>query len=165
MSTATLEPKKPGPLTPVALQQTAVEYIKQTRWATLTTVREDGAPVSRAMGSFAPDGVNLVFSTRRTAAKVRHLKANPHVNFFFQHENQDLATFKNVAVIGVAEELTGGEYERAVALLSARNPRFKLRAERGELADTGIYLVKTKEIKYLDYTTGIGAAAIQEVIL
>jgi uncharacterized pyridoxamine 5'-phosphate oxidase family protein len=149
----------------VELQHTVHEYINQTRWATLTTVREDGAPVSRAMGSFAPDGVNLYFSTPKSAGKVRHIAANPLVNFFFQHENQELATFKNVAVIGRAEEATGVEYHRAVQLLSARNLRFKARAERGELKDTALYLIRTTEIKYLNYANGAGPAAIQEIKL
>jgi hypothetical protein len=49
--------------------------------------------------------------------------------------------------------------------LGARNPRFKARAERGELADTAIYLIHTSEIKYLDYARGTGPAAIQEIKL
>jgi uncharacterized pyridoxamine 5'-phosphate oxidase family protein len=159
MSATILETKKPTALTPLELQQAALEYIKQTRWATLTTVREDSAPVSRAMGSFAPDGLNIVFSTRKNAAKTRHIAKNSFVNFFFQHENQELTTFKNVALIGRAE------YQRAVELLSARNPRFKVRAERGELSDTAIYLIRTTEIKYLDYANGAGPAAVQEIIL
>jgi uncharacterized pyridoxamine 5'-phosphate oxidase family protein len=150
----------------VEQQQIILEYIKQTKWATLTTVREDGAPVSRAMGSFAPDGWNIFFSTPKKAGKVRHIAGNNLVNFFFQHENQELATFKNVAVIGRAEEVTGeAEYQRAVQLLSARSPRFKTRAERGELKETALYLVRITEIKYLDYTRGIGPAAVQEIIL
>jgi nitroimidazol reductase NimA-like FMN-containing flavoprotein (pyridoxamine 5'-phosphate oxidase superfamily) len=165
MSTTTLETKKATPLTPAELRSAVHEYIAQTRWATLTTVREDGAPVSRAMGSFAPDGLNLFFSTPKSAGKVRHIARNPLVNFFFQHEGQELATFKNVAVIGRAEEVTGDEYHRAVQLLSARNPRFKTRAERGELKETALYLIRTTEVKYLDYSHGVGPVAVQEIIL
>jgi nitroimidazol reductase NimA-like FMN-containing flavoprotein (pyridoxamine 5'-phosphate oxidase superfamily) len=170
MSTTTVETKaetkQSAPLTPTELRLAVHEYIKQTRWGTLTTVREDGAPVSRAMGSFAPDGANLFFSTPKKAAKVRHIAKNNLVNFFFQHEGQDLATFKNVAVIGRAEEVTGDvEYQRAVQLLSARNPRFKARAERGELKETSLFLIRTTEIKYLDYSRGVGPIAIQEIIL
>jgi uncharacterized pyridoxamine 5'-phosphate oxidase family protein len=166
MSKSILETKKPAALTPLELQETVLEYIKQTRWATLATVREDGAPVLRVMGSFAPDGRNVLFSTRKYAANVGQIARNSFVNFFFQHENQKLETFKNVAIIGRAEELVDGlEYQRAVEILGARNPRFKARAERGELADTAIYLIHTSEIKYLDYARGTGPAAIQEIKL
>jgi nitroimidazol reductase NimA-like FMN-containing flavoprotein (pyridoxamine 5'-phosphate oxidase superfamily) len=166
MSATITEPKKTSALTAVELQQTAVEYIRQTKWATLATVREDGAPVLRTMGSFAPDGVNVYFSTPKKAGKVRHIAGHPLVNFFFQHENQELDTFKNVAIIGPAEEVTAGtDYQRGIELLSNRNPRFKARADRGELADTAIYLIRTREIKYLDYANRAGGTAIQEIKL
>jgi hypothetical protein len=51
--------------------------------------------------------------------------------------------------------------KRAIDLLSARNPRFKARAEKGELGDTAIFKIVPKEIKYLDYSKGFGAAGIQ----
>jgi len=166
MSTTIAETRKSNPLSPVELQQTVHEYIKQTQWATLATVREDGAPVLRTMGSFAPEGVNVFFSTSRKARKVQHIAKNDLVNFFFQHENQKLETFINVSIIGRAEEVTdGSEYQIAIQLLSARNPRFKARLERGELKDIALFLIHTTEIKYLDYAKGAGPAAVQEIIL
>ncbi len=167
MSTSTNQPTTADSLTETALlSQVVPDYINQTQWATLATVREDGAPVLRVMGSFAPDGINVIFSTRKAAAKSRHIASNNLVNFFFQHENQKLEAFKNVAIIGRAEELTDGpEYQKAVELLSARNPRFKTRVERGELTDTGIYIIRTTEVKYLDYSFGAGPTAVREIIL
>ena len=148
------------------LKQRITEYISQTRWATLATVREDKAPVLRAMGSFAPDGVDVYFSTPKAAAKVKQIEQNQWVNFFFQHEGQELPTFKNVAVIGKASEVKeSAELKKAIDLLSARNPRFKERAEKGELKDTSIFKIKSKEIKYLDFAKGFGKEGIQELVL
>jgi pyridoxamine 5'-phosphate oxidase len=143
------------------LKRTIQEYISQTRWATLATVRADGAPVLRAIGSFAADGLDIFFSTARTAAKVGQIDQNDRVNFFFQHEGQELPSFKNVAIIGRAREVKEAERERGIGLLSARNPRFKARAEKGELGETAIFKVASEEIKYLDYSRGFGAAGIQ----
>jgi hypothetical protein len=50
-------------------------------------------------------------------------------------------------------------------LLSARNPRFKARAEKGELGGTAIFKIKSLELKYLDYAIGFGKAGIQELHL
>ena len=148
------------------LKQKITDYISQTRWAILATVREDRAPVLRAMGSFAPDGVDVYFSTPKATAKVKQIEQNQWVNFFFQHEGQDLPTFKNVAVIGKASEvIEGAELKKAIGLLSARNPRFKARAEKGDLQDTGIFKIKSKEIKYLDFAKGFGKEAVQELDL
>jgi len=147
------------------LIQNIQDYIAQTRWATLATVRPDGAPVLRAMGSFAPDGLDIIFSTAKATAKVEQISKNNLVSFFFQHEGQELPTFKNVAVIGRASELKDEERKKAIDRLSARNPRFKARAEKGELGDTVIIKIISKEIKYLDYSKGFGAAGIQVLTL
>jgi pyridoxamine 5'-phosphate oxidase len=148
------------------LKQKITEYISQTRWAILATVREDKAPVLRAMGSFAPDGVDVYFSTPAATAKVGQIGKNQWVNFFFQHEGQELPTFKNVAVIGKAGEVKdAAELKKAIGLLSARNPRFKERAEKGDLKDTAIFKIKSKEIKYLDFARGFGKEGIQELVL
>ena len=118
------------------------------------------------MGSFAPDGLDVFFSTPKATGKVKQLEKNQSVNFFFQHEGQELPTFKNVALIGKAAPVRDEqEHQRAVALLSARNPRFKERAEKGELKDTLIYKIKAKEIKYLDFALGFGKEGIQEIAL
>jgi pyridoxamine 5'-phosphate oxidase len=166
MSATILETKKPTALTPLELQQAVLEYIKQTRWATLTTVREDGAPVSRTIGGFAPDGLNIFFSTSKKSGKNRHIARNKLVSFHFQHENQELAAFKNLVVIGQIEAVSiYADYQRAVDLLSVRSPRFKARIELGETEDLALYLVRAKEIKYLNFANGVGPAAVQEIIL
>lgn len=146
------------------LKKTIIEYISKTKWGTLASVREDNAPVLRAMGSFALDGLDIVFSTPINTGKVKDIARNSLVNFFFQHEGQDLATFKNAAVIGHASEIKdAAELKKAIDLLSARNPRFKARAEKGDLKDTAIYKVKTTEVKYLDFAKGFGKEGIQEL--
>ena len=46
------------------------DYIAGTRFAVLTYLRDGATPVARSMGSFAAEGLDLFFSTRREAAKV-----------------------------------------------------------------------------------------------
>lgn len=141
-----------------------LDYIVNSKFAVLTYVRNDLAPVSRAMGSFAPDGLDLVFSTRKEAAKVREISGNKRVSFFFEHDNQSPGAWKNVLLIGDAEQVAeGAEFKKAVELLSAKSPRFRERAANGELSDTAIYKVRAKEIEYLDRTKGPGF--IQKITL
>ena len=59
------------------LLQETLAYAQNTRFATLNYVRQDNAPVSRAMGSFAFDGSKVVFSSQKEAAKVVVI-ATPH---------------------------------------------------------------------------------------
>lgn len=139
------------------LKSEVLDYITKSEFAVLNYVREDKAPVSRAMGSFVPSGLDLYFSSRRDAAKVKEINANKKVSFFFEHDNQELSVWKNVLLIGDAELVESeSELKTAVELLGARNPRFKERVAKGELQNTAIFKIKTQEIEYLDRTKGQG---------
>lgn len=148
------------------LKQTISDYISKTTFATLATVRSDKAPVLRAIGSFAQDGLDVYFSTGKNTVKVKEIEKNNLVSFFFQHEGQDLKAFKNVALIGKAEKVKDeNELKKAVELLSNRSPHFKARVEKGELGQIAIFKVTAKEAKYLDFSKGFGADAVQEIII
>jgi general stress protein 26 len=147
------------------LKQVLSEYINQTRFATLATVRSDKAPVMRVMGSFVSDGLDVFFSTRAKTGKVEHIAQNNWVSFYFQHEGQDPSKFKSVALIGTAHLLTHKpELDKAIRLLSERNPRFKARIQSEEAKDTLIYKIQAKQLKYLDYSLGPEAAQ-KELVL
>ena len=143
----------------IIIAEEILNYIQHTKVAVLTYVRHDLTPVSRAMGSFALDGHDLIFSTRRDAGKVGEIGRHPRVSFFFEHDNQQSETWKNVLLIGDAEPVSAGlDLDKAVAQLSARSPRFRERAARGELLDTAIFRIRAREIEYLDRSAGYGAA-------
>jgi len=144
------------------LKQTITEYIGKTRVSALATVRADGAPVIRAIGGFAPDGLEVYFSTAKASAKAGHIGGDAPVSFYFQHDNQEIAAFKYVSLVGRAQEIKAEqERQKAIGILSARSPRFKARAEKGALQDTVIYRVSPSEIKYLDFAKGVGPEGVQ----
>lgn len=147
-------------------RQEIVDYIETTAWATLATVREDGSPVLRTMGNFAPGrgGRDIYFSTGKEAGKSRQIRANPRVSFLFQHEGQPLAAFRNVAAVGVAELLTGGPgLSLGAETLSARCPHFRAQVEREGLESIGVYRVRVEEIKELDFRRGFGPEAVRSI--
>jgi pyridoxamine 5'-phosphate oxidase len=142
------------------------EYINQTKWIVLSTVTQDKVPVSRTMASVVNDGLNLYFSTGKNTAKVGQIASNPNVTLLFQHEEQELSNFKNVAYTGRAERIESEkDLARAIELLSNRSPRFKARVEKGQLGETAIFKVEPVSIKYLDYSQGVGPQAVTEIIL
>ena len=144
------------------LKRIITDYIGKTRVSALATVRADGAPVVRAIGGFAPDGLDVYFSTAKASAKAAQIAGDAPVSFYFQHDNQEIPTFKYVNLIGQARELNAeSERQKAIGILSARSPRFKARAEKGELQDTVIYRVSPSEIKYLDFSKGQGPDSVQ----
>ena len=137
-----------------------LNYIVESKYGVLTYVRSDQAPVSRAIGSFAPDGVNLYFSTGKKSAKVREIENNKRVSFYFERDNQTPESWKSVLLIGDAEQVSGrsADYANALDRLGAKSPRFRERIAKGELDSAVIYKVITREIEYLDRCKGYGPA-------
>ncbi|MFT3828157.1 MAG: pyridoxamine 5'-phosphate oxidase family protein [Opitutaceae bacterium] len=144
------------------LKQEIATYIQNTRWVQLATVREDGTPVVRSLGSFAPASADVVYiATNQATEKNKHIAANPRVSLFFQQEGQTPPAFRNVSLVGEATVATGEERQQAIALLVARTPFIRAKAEKNELGDTVVYRVAAKEIKHLDFTRGAGPAAVK----
>ena len=147
-----------------AWKEEIAAYIDTTRFAVLAYVRNDGTPLQRSIGSFAPIGLDLYFSTRKEAAKVQAISEEKRISVLFEHDNQDLTQWKSVLLIGDAEKIDGGaELDLAVETLSQRNPRFKERIAKGELPVTQIFKLKAEEVEFLDYGKGFGQ--VQKTIL
>jgi pyridoxamine 5'-phosphate oxidase len=140
-----------------AWKEEVINYIDKTKFGVLGYVRNDGTPLLRSMGSFAPSGLDIYFSTRKQAAKVQAISGQKRISFLFEHDNQELNQWKNVLLTGDAELINPGpEQDKAVEILSNRSSRFKERIEKGELPQTQIFRLKTEEIEYLDYGKGFG---------
>ena len=132
-------------------------YANSARFASLAYIRHDGSPVLRTLGSFALTGYDVIFSTKKEAAKVREISENNKVSFYFEHDGQQLPTWKSALFIGEAHKVEDArELDWAVGILSDRNPRFKERIARGELPTIQLFKVKTRDIEYIDYGKGPG---------
>lgn len=143
------------------MQKEALAYISSTRFGLLTYVRSDKSPVTRAMGSFALDGADIVFSTQTKAAKVAAITADKRISFFFEQDNQEPAKWINALVIGDVESpQNDSEKDHLIAILSQRNPKFKEKVEKDGLTGTSIFTLKTKEIQYLNRSNGLGTTTI-----
>lgn len=132
----------------------AIKYIEQSKKGLLVTIGEDGAPYVRIMGAFSNDGANLYFETGRKSNKVKHIKNNPIVTFYFQNENQSYDTFKSVSVTGEASEVLrdDDDFNKAVDGISIRYPVLKENVSKGKIGESAIYRIKTKFVKLADYT-------------
>lgn len=145
-------------------QKEVTEYIKETKYAILSYVREDGVPVLRSMGGFVLSGLDIYFSSGKATAKVNEIEKHKQVSFFFEQDNQTLPAWKSVLLIGDAEQVAeGGERDKAVELLSNKSPKFKEKVANGELPNIAIFKIKAREIQYLDWSKGPGN--VQKIIL
>jgi len=150
---------------PMSLERQQIpQYLDETRFIVLSTVDGSNAPATRTLASFAADGLTVYFSTGKASDKVVQIGGNPNVSVLFQHEKQELPAFANVEIRGVAEVLADGEEKaKAIWLISRRNPRFKERAEKGELSGSALVRVTPKKLKVVDFSRGIGPAAVSTV--
>jgi nitroimidazol reductase NimA-like FMN-containing flavoprotein (pyridoxamine 5'-phosphate oxidase superfamily) len=149
-----------------AVRPEIVEYIGNAPWAVLATVREDGAPVVRTMANFATGaaGAEIYFSTGKEADKTRQIRKNGRVSFLFQHEGQQIPSFRNVAAVGDADPLSGGvELDRAAEALSARSPHFRGQVEREGIGSVAVYRVRVSEIRFLDFGRGFGPESVETI--
>jgi pyridoxamine 5'-phosphate oxidase len=135
------------------------ELTSQVRFASLATISDDG-PVIRSIGSWAIRGTALYFSTSGSSAKVSQLAKDARVSVQLLAEGQELTTLRNFVLNGAAKLLEGNARDVAIEAIGARNARFRERAAKGQLAESAIYAVKAKQVKVLDFSKGIGGAAL-----
>lgn len=128
------------------------EYLEQGQVALLITVGEENVPYVRSIGAYANDGFDIYFLTARAAEKVKQIKLNPVVTFYLENEGQPISNFKSLALIGEAYEIEEEEFDKAVESISVRYPKIKDSAADGTIKDSAIYKIKTKFIKWADYT-------------
>lgn len=132
----------------------------KVRFISLASISKDG-PVIRSLGSWGAEGSTVYFSTRRTADKVAQLAADNRVSVQLLAESQELPALRNVVVNGVAKSLEGdAQRAPAIAAIGERNPRFKEQASRGELDGNALFAVEAKQITVLDFSKGVGPAAL-----
>lgn len=139
---------------------TLQDLVSKVRFISLATISKDG-PVVRSLGSWALDGQTVYISTSRSSEKVAQLADDPRTSIQFLAENQELGNLRNLVIDGTAEELrTDPDRAPAIEAIGARNPRFKERAEKGELGGNAIYAIKASKIKIIDFSKGVGPQAV-----
>lgn len=142
------------------------EYLTNTKYIVLATVDDENTPALRTLGAFGVDSYTTYFSTAEGAEKVEQIKHNTNVSVFFQHENQELASFINVAIKGKAAKVTDeAEVIKAIEVIGKRNPRFKERIEKDGLGSNVIFRVHPSELKILDFKKGPGAKGVEVIQL
>ncbi len=140
------------------------EYFNNTRFIVLATVNGEQEPIQRSLGSFAAQDLTVYFSTHKATAKVEQIKQNSNVSILFQHEGQELPSFRNAVVVGTAKQITvREELDKAIELLGNRSPRFRDRALKGELSDNAFYRVEPSQIKVVDFAKGAGANSVEVI--
>jgi nitroimidazol reductase NimA-like FMN-containing flavoprotein (pyridoxamine 5'-phosphate oxidase superfamily) len=149
----------------MAIPKNEVEkYLTETKLIVLATVNENNAPSLRVLGAFGVDGYSFYYSTKGSAAKVKHTDKNPQVTALFQHENQDATQFINVSIQGKAVQLSSKtEIDKAIEVIGSRSAKFKERVAKNGLDNNVLYRVDPQEVKVLDRRKGTGTESINVI--
>ncbi len=113
-----------------------IGFLERARVAHLATVTPDGRPHVVAI-CYAFDGENFysVIDPKpkrvppERLARVRNIRANPHVCLIVDHYEENWANLMYVQVHGRAELIfAGAEHQRAVQLLREKYPQYRTMA-------------------------------------
>jgi pyridoxamine 5'-phosphate oxidase len=144
-------------MTEQELKQEIAQYVKDIPHGVLAYVRPDGVPVQRTFGAFAFDQDDIVFSSRKAAAKVAAIVQQPKVSFFMERQDQEMSKWKSVLYTGEAAPIQDPEeLQLALTALAARSPFIKDLVARNAMGDFQLFRLKTSEIEYLDFGKGFG---------
>lgn len=81
------------------IKEAAIEIISKAEFAVLSSIDDNGYPVSRAMLNLKEGGINALFSTNTSSKKVNQIQKNKKGSVFFT-ANQE---WKGLTIIGDLE--------------------------------------------------------------
>lgn len=137
----------------MSIQEKGLKIIKATKALIINTTGLDGYPNTRILYSQANDGYTVYFSSGAQTTKVREIVANSKVSAYYENTAQQLASWKNVVIYGVAELIVkeSDEFAKAVELIATNSENFKKRVEQGQLDGNVLYKITPQRVKVLDF--------------
>jgi general stress protein 26 len=97
-----------------------LQFMQSEKYAVQASVSPNGVPQAAVVGIAVSDRFELVFDTLASSRKAPNLRANPAVAFVIGGTRD--ADERTVQYEGTADEPSGGELERLLALYYARFP-------------------------------------------
>ena len=103
-------------MTPDALLQ----FMRSEKYAVQASVSDAGSPQAAVVGIAVTDAFEIVFDTLASSRKASNLRANPSVAFVIGGTRD--GDERTVQYEGIADEPSGSELDRVLALYYARFP-------------------------------------------
>ena len=97
-----------------------LEFMRSEKYAVQTSVSPSGLPQAAVVGIAVTDRFEIVFDTLASSRKAPNLRANPAIAFVIGGTRE--SDERTVQYEGTADEPSGGELERLLAVYYARFP-------------------------------------------
>jgi pyridoxine/pyridoxamine 5'-phosphate oxidase len=128
-------------------REALLEFMRSEKYAVQTSVSPNGIPQAAVVGIAVSDRFEIVFDTLASSRKAANLSANPAMALVIGGTRD--GDERTVQYEGTADEPSGGELERLLALYYARFPDGRERRSWPGL----IYVrVKPTWIRYSDFS-------------
>ena len=101
-------------------REALLEFMRSEKYAVQTSVSPNGIPQAAVVGIAVSDRFEIVFDTLASARKAPNLRANPAIALVIGGTRD--GDERTVQYEGTADEPSGGELERLLALYYARFP-------------------------------------------
>jgi general stress protein 26 len=97
-----------------------LQFMRSEKYAVQTSVSPGGAPQAAVVGIAVSDHFEIVFDTLSSSRKAPNLRANPAIAFVIGGTRD--GDERTVQCEGIADEPSGGELDRLLAVYYARFP-------------------------------------------
>jgi pyridoxine/pyridoxamine 5'-phosphate oxidase len=101
-------------------REALLEFMRLEKYAVQTSVSPQGVPQAAVVGIAVTDRLEVVFDTLASSRKASNLRANPAIALVIGGTRD--GDERTVQYEGVADEPSGGELERLLAVYYARFP-------------------------------------------
>jgi len=101
-------------------REALLEFMRSEKYAVQTSVSPNGIPQAAVVGIAVSDRFEIVFDTLASTRKAANLRANPAIALVIGGTRD--GDERTVQYEGTADEPSGGELERLLALYYARFP-------------------------------------------
>jgi general stress protein 26 len=129
-------------------REALLEFMRSEKYAVQASVSPSGVPQAAVVGIAVTDQLEIVFDTLASSRKAPNLRANPAIALVIGGTRD--GDERTVQYEGMADEPTGGELERVLAVYYARFPEGPERRSWPGL----IYLrVKPTWIRYSNFNS------------
>lgn len=123
------------------------EFLETARVARLATVAADGAAHAVPICPLFEKGV-FYLGTEGGTAKVRHIRANPHVALVLDDYTEDWRHLRGVLVEGEARVVTGRAFRRVRARLYRKFPQYPAMAPLTDRKAVAVEITPRRKVSW-----------------
>lgn len=129
----------------------AVNFLRESKAALLTTITEDNLIDCRMVGPFLNDDLIVYIFTLNNSNKAKQILKNPNVSLYFQNNFENIKEFKSLLINGNAVNvISTDEILNLKKQLEIKSKGYKEWIDKDGWDKWSIIKIQPKSLKYVD---------------